>query len=308
MRILLTGASGAIGSQLAPVLAAEGHQLTALARDPARVTAAGIDDVVSGDLLSGAGLDQALDGAELAYYLVHSMEPAAEDDGSFAERELRSADNFAAACRRAGVGRVCYLGGLAAEGRPASPHLASRLAVEQALLAAAPQAVALRASIVISAQSRSFRFLVRLVERTPLLPLPDWRDFRTQPIDGRDVTAYLVAAGLSPAVDGPLTLDIAGPDSVTYGQLIARISDSMLVARPPVELPFSLTPIASVFAAAIAGEQLALVAPLMAGLDGDLLADDDAARELLAVPLHRLHSAISNALREWEEAEPLAAR
>jgi uncharacterized protein YbjT (DUF2867 family) len=307
MRILLTGASGAIGSQLAPQLAGEGHELRAFARDPARVTAGGFDEIVRGDVLTGEGLGEALEGIELAYYLIHSMEASAEGE-PFAERELRSAENFAAAARRAGLRRVCYLGGLVPSDRPPSEHLASRLAVEQALLSSAPEAVALRASIVISAQSRSFRFLVRLLERSPLLPLPDWRNFRTQPIDGRDVVAYLRAAGLSAAVEGKLTLDIAGPDGVTYGQLIQRIADAMLLSRPAIELPFSMTPVASAVAASITGEQNELVGPLMEGLSGDLLADDAAARELFEVHLHRLDRAISHALREWEEREPLAAR
>ena len=307
MRILLTGASGAIGSQLAPQLAGAGHELRALARDPSRVTASSVDEIFRGDVLTADGLGEALDGVELAYYLVHSMEPSAEGE-PFAERELRSAENFAAAARSAGVRRVCYLGGLVPADRPPSQHLASRLAVEQALLASAPEAVALRASIVVSAQSRSFRFLVRLLERSPLLPLPDWRGFRTQPIDGRDVIAYLEQAGLSTAVEGRLVLDIAGPDTVTYGQLIQRIAGAMLVNRPAVELPFSLTPVASVVAASIAGEASELVGPLMAGLSGDLLANDEAARDLLPIQLHRLDRAISNALREWEEKEPLAAR
>jgi len=307
MRILLTGASGAIGSQLAPQLAGAGHELRALARDPSRVTASGIDEIFRGDVLSGEGLEEALAGADLAYYLIHSMEPSVDGE-PFAERELRSAENFAAAAKGAGLRRICYLGGLVPTDRPPSQHLASRLSVEQALLESAPEAVALRASIVISAESRSFRFLVRLLERSPLLPLPDWRDFRTQPIDGRDVVSYLKAAGLAPTVQGQQVLDIAGPDSVTYGQLIQRIGDAMLVDRPAIELPFSLTPVASVVAASIAGESNELVGPLMAGLSGDLLADDSGARELFAVRLHRLDSAISNALREWEKSEPLAAR
>ena len=103
-------------------------------------------------------------------------------------------------------------------------------------------------------------------------------------------------------------LDIAGPDSVTYGQLIQRIADAMMLGRPALELPFSITPVASVVAASITGESNELVGPLMAGLSGDLLADDAAARELFNVRLHRLDNAISNALREWEETEPLAAR
>lgn len=305
MEVLLTGASGAIGSELAPALAADGCRVRALARRPERVTAEGIDELTVGDVVTGAGLDEALEGIDLAYYLVHSMESG---EGEFAEREQRSANNFAEACRRAGVRRVCYLGGLVPAGAAPSEHLASRLAVEEILLGAAPEAVALRASIVIGARSRSFRFLVRLLERSPVLPLPSWRDNRTQPIGSRDVTSFLIAAGTSGVVTGPLSLDIAGPDIVTYGQLVSRIADQMLIDRPPLELPFSATPLAGPAAAVLAGEDPELIGPLMEGLGADLLPRDDAAAELFGVRLHRLDRAISHALREMEAGEPLRAR
>ena len=132
--------------------------------------------------------------------------------------------------------RVVYLGGLVPADAPASPHLASRLEVEQALLDAAPEAVALRASIVIGARSRSFRFLVRLVERVPVMPLPAWRDHRTQPIDGRDVMAFLERRGHGAAVGGPLSLDIAGPD-VADLRRDHRAHPRRAAARPPAPGP-----------------------------------------------------------------------
>jgi uncharacterized protein YbjT (DUF2867 family) len=307
MEILVTGASGAIGSALAPALARAGHGVRALARDPARVRCEGVREVLRGDVLTGAGLDDALAGAEVAYYLVHSMEPAT-DGGDFGRRELRAAEGFAAACGRAGVRRIVYLGGLVPADRPPSAHLRSRLAVEERLLEAAPEAIALRASIVISAASRSFRFLVHLVERTPVLPLPSWRTHCTQPIDGRDVTAYLLAAGTAGGLEGAHSLDIAGPDVLTYGEIIERIRDALLLGRPRVELPFALTAVASVFAAHIAGEELELVGPLMEGLSGDLLPRNDAARVRFGVRLHRFGAAVERALRDWEGVEPLAGR
>ncbi len=308
MRILVTGASGAIGSALTPALATAGHTVRALARDPARVGAEGIDEIVTGDALTGAGLDAATSDVDVVYYLIHSMEPAGRDAGSFADRERTAAANVVGACRRAGVRRIVYLGGLVPNDRPPSAHLASRLAVEDALLDAAPEAVALRASIVISAASRSFRFLVRLVERAPVLALPSWRDNRTQPIDGRDVIAYLVAAGTSAQIDGRVSVDIAGPDVLSYGDLVRRIRDGLLLDRPPLELPFALTPIASAVASAIAGEDIELVGPLMEGLAGDLLPRDDRARELFPIRLHHFDAAVERALRDWETSEELAAR
>jgi uncharacterized protein YbjT (DUF2867 family) len=303
MRILLTGASGYVGSSLLPTLLEDGHEVRGFARDPARV---GADiPVVRGDVVTGAGLAQALADIEVAYFLIHSMEPSR--DGAFAERERRAAVNFADAARAAGVRRVVYLGGLVPAALRTSPHLASRLAVERILLNSSPEAVALRASIVIGARSRSFRFLVRLVERVPVLPLPGWRDFRTQPIDGRDVVAYLAACATAASVAG-LSLDIAGPKVLSYGAMVQRIADLMLVDRPPVRLGLTATPVASRIASAIAGEAPELIRPLMEGLTGDLLPRDDSAQRLLGVPLHSFDAAVERALREWEATEPLRAR
>ncbi|MDO8185896.1 NAD(P)H-binding protein [Conexibacter sp. JD483] len=309
MRILITGVSGFVGSRLVPRLRHDGHELRGFARDAARVA---VDvPLVLGDAVSGAGLDAALDGVEVAYFLIHSMEPPPDGDrAAFEARELASAERFATAARAAGVRRIVYLGGLVPTAVAPSAHLASRLVVEQTLLAAVPDPLALRASIVIGAGSRSFRFLVRLIERMPVLALPGWRDFRTQPVDERDVVETVARAATAQLPAGaPRSLDLAGPDVVSYRELIERIRDHMLLDRPVLPFdPPAPASIASRVAAAIAGERHELVGPLMAGLTSDLLprAGDTAA--LLDVRLHRLDAAIEHALREWERDEPLAAR
>src|SRR4051812_15624514 len=245
MKVLVTGITGFVGAALTPRLEREGHDVRGFARDPARVDPALGVETVKGDAVTGEGLDEALDGVEAAYYLIHSMEPALNGDAApFSERELRSATNFAEAAGRAGVEQVIYLGGFVPAGASPSPHLASRLAVEQALLDAAPKSTALRASIVIGARSRSFRFLVRLVERLPVLALPAWRGNRTRPIDERDVLASLVAALTVPEASGR-SLDVAGPDELSYGEMILRIRDLMLVGRPTIDLNLTATPVAS---------------------------------------------------------------
>jgi uncharacterized protein YbjT (DUF2867 family) len=308
MNVLVTGVTGAIGAALAPRLIAAGHRVRGFARHPDRVTVEGLDGVVRGDAVTGAGLGEALRDIDVAYFLIHSMESAAQADAGFAARDRRAAAEFARAARAAGVRRVVYLGGLVPRDAGVSPHLASRLEVEEALLGAAAEGVALRASIVVGARSRSFRFLVRLVERVPVMPLPDWRDHRTAPIDARDVTVYLLAAGTSPAVDGRLSLDIAGPEVMTYAAMIERIRDAMLLGRPRLDLPLSLTAVTSRIAAAIAGEDPALIEPLMGSLGSDLLPRDDRARELFGVRLHPFDAAVERALRDLEALEEIAAR
>ncbi len=339
---------------LIPRLLADGHEVRALARDPQRVDAAlasqlrrttprgrpeaalqpgsgGVDDegsddhtaavlgveVVGGDLLTGRGLTRALDGIDVSYYLVHSMETpgrrgpqvAGSGSQSLRAREHQAAARFGRSAARAGVGRIVYLGGLVPDGWTPSRHLASRAGVETVLMDAVEDTVALRASIVIAARSRSFRLLVHLVERLPVIALPPWRRFRTQPIDGRDLISMLASAA-TVSMPGGSVIDVAGPDVVSYGQMLERIAEAMLVRRPRFRLRVSGTPVSARVAAALAGEDPALTLALMEGLRGDLLPATSAghAAAIFGVDLHSFDGALEHALREWETVEPLAAR
>jgi uncharacterized protein YbjT (DUF2867 family) len=319
---LVTGATGYVGSRLVRRLVAEGRPVRALARRPELVTDV---EVVRGDLLTGSGLEQALEGCSTAYYLIHSMEPAA-GNGSFAGRDRQMATAFAGAAAGAGVERLVYLGGIVpeqggsatahpAQGEPASdlgsrlsPHLRSRLEVEEILLSAVPASTALRASIVIGAGSSSFRILVRLVERLRVLPLPRWRNNHTQPIDERDVVEFLARTPQVPEAAGR-ALDVVGPDVMTYGDMIERIAEALGVGRLPLGFGRSLTPPASAVVAAVTGQPLELVRPLMESLETDLLPrDPEEAARLYGLRPHSFDRALDHALAEWEKVEPLGAR
>lgn len=328
MKVLVTGITGSIGSALTPRLLREGHTVRGLSRRAARDVGEGAPpyevEMIRGDVLEGSGLEDALAGIDLAYYLIHSMEPAAI--GDLAALEKRAASNFAQAAAEAGVKRIIYLGGLVPGGprlsdyaNPSdispgsgatgiSQHLRSRLEVEHMLLSALPHSTAFRASIVIGARSRSFRLLVRLVERMPVLLLPPWRERRTAPVDERDVIECLARAVCTDDLDGR-SVDIAGPETVTYGALIERIRDLLMIDRPVINVPYlTVTPITSRLASLVADEEHALVGPLMEGLSTDLLPREPNAAELLSVRRHTLDAAIEHALRELEKTEPLSGR
>ena len=307
----MTGATGYIGGRLVERLLDEGRPVRALARQPERLPTRPDVEVAAGDVVSGEGVAAALDGCSAAYYLVHSMEAAGPDSpdlADFAARDRLAAENFAHAAAEAGVGRVVYLGGIVPPTGPASPHLASRLEVEEILLEHGPPATALRASIVIGSRSASFRILVRLVERLRLLPLPAWRGNRTQPIAERDAIEYLARAPLVEQAAGR-SLDIAGQEPMTYGEIVERIADAMGVGRMPLGFGFSLTSPASAVVSAVTDQPLELVRPLMQSLEDDLLPrDPEAAPDLFGLRLLPFDRAVERALADWERTEELAAR
>ncbi len=132
--ILLTGATGYVGGRLLPLLEEAGHEVRCLARNPRALegVAAPRTRLVRGDLLEPESLEEAFEGVEVAYYLVHSM----GDGADFVEHERRAARNFAEAARSAGVQRIVYLGGLVPRRKePTSPHLASRVETGRLLAA-----------------------------------------------------------------------------------------------------------------------------------------------------------------------------
>jgi uncharacterized protein YbjT (DUF2867 family) len=282
----------------------------AAVRDPGALVPRRGLEAAAVDVVAGRGLERALAGCRTAYYLIHSMEDplsSRDADEGFASRDRRAAEAFGRAARAAGVERIVYLGGTLPAGGAVSRHLRSRLEVERTLLEAVPGSTALRASIVIGARSSSFRILVRLVERLRVLPLPAWRVNRTQPIDERDAIEYLAR---TPAVADAAgrSLDIAGPDVLSYGRMIERIGEEMGVGRAPLGLRATVTPVTSAVVAAVTAQPLGLVRPLMESLETDLLPRDDSARGLYGMHLRPFARAVQRALREWETSEPLAAR
>ena len=188
------------------------------------------------NVLDQESLKGTMDGVEIAYYMVHSM----SSKGDFEEQDRRAAHNFGQEARRAGVGRIIYLGGLGETNEELSPHLRSRQEVAEVLRASGVQVVEFRASIVIGSGSLSFEMIRSLVERLPVMVTPRWVNVTAQPIAIDDLLQYLSAA-LDLETDDHAVFEIGGPDPVSYGDLMRKYARQRRLRRLMIPVPL-LTP------------------------------------------------------------------
>jgi len=249
-------------------------------------------EVHRADVLEPDTLVSALDGASTAYYLVHSMGRGADAD--FAERDLRAAANFAEAAATAGVGRIVYLGGLG-EG---SEHLASRHQSGRVLMDGTVPVTYLRAAAVLGAGSESFRTMLYLVRRLPVMVTPRWTSTRTQPIAVDDVLAYLVAA---PDIDtlAGREVEIGGPDVTTYAGMMDALARALgRPPRPRLAVPL-LTPwLSSLWVGLVTPVDAGVARPLIEGLSTETVVRDPLAMREMDVEPMSLKEAMSLAVRE----------
>ena len=268
--IAVAGSTGYIGGLLCHRLCGDGQDVRALARHPERaddLREAGCE-VVKADVLEPETLGPALEGADVAYYLVHSM--GRGSDGDFAERDHQAAENFAAAAAAAGVRRIVYLGGLG-EG---SKHLDSRHATAETLREGSVPVTYFRAAAVIGAGSESFRTVFYLVRRLPVMVTPRWVTTRTQPIAADDVVAYLAAAS-DLGLPADREIQIGGPDVTTYGGMIDELARA-LGRRAPLRITVPvLTPgLSSLWIGLVTPVDAGVARPLIEGLATETVVGD----------------------------------
>ena len=232
--VLVTGASGFVGSHLATRLTELGHDVRAMTRRPEDYGGAGT--AVAGDVEDSASLRTALDGVEIAYFLVHSL---GQDD--FEKRDAAAARAFSAAAASAGVRQLIYLGGLGADSARLSPHLRSRREVERLLGADGVPVTVLRAAVVIGHGGISWEITRQLVDHLPMMITPKWVKTRTQPIALIDVIRYLVGVLDHPEAKDRV-FEIGGPDVLRYIDMLKRAGQVKHKTIPSLDVP--LRPVA----------------------------------------------------------------
>ena len=289
MRVVVFGASGTIGRVLLPALDRE-HQVVAVSRRPRAAQSERTHWAVA-DASDPASVRRVLDGTQVVYYLVHSL-----DSPDFEERDRQAAEIVAREAERAGVAQIIYLGGLGDDAPGLSPHLRSRIETGRRLASGGVPVTVLRAAMVIGPGSAAFETIVALVDRLPGMVTPRWVSTPTQPIALVDVVRYLAGlCGLEKAFGA--SFDAGGPEVMTYREMIERIA--RLRGRHPliVEVPVLSPRLSSYWLHLVTPVNAQMARPLIEGLRNPTVARDNRIRELLPFPLTSFEEAARAALR-----------
>jgi uncharacterized protein YbjT (DUF2867 family) len=257
----------------------------------------GSTEVVAGDLLDPASLDAALDGIDVAYYLVHSM----GGHGDYRQTDRQAAANFGEAAKRAGVRRIVYLGGLADDGEALSKHLESRRETGEVLRQSGVPIVEFRASVVVGSGSLSFELVRALVERLPVMICPRWVSTQAQPIGIDDVLAYLVAAVDLP--DGESrTFEIGGAHQASYGDLMREYARQRGLRRVMLSVPLLTPHLSSLWLGLVTPVYSRVGRELIGGLKNRSVVTDRSAVSAFSVRPVGLADAIARAIRHEDQA------
>jgi uncharacterized protein YbjT (DUF2867 family) len=289
LRVVVFGATGTIGRPLVDRLAKQ-HDVVAVSRR--EQPAAGDVTWARADATDADSVERALEGAQVAYYLVHSL--GATD---FEAEDIKAAETTSRAAEQAGVQQIVYLGGLGDDAADLSPHLRSRRETARRLASTSVPVTTLRAAIVIGRGSAAFETILSLVERLPAMVTPRWVSTRTQPVALGDVVAYLAGVcGLGEAIGQEL--DVGGPEVMTYREMMERIA-RLRGKRPFIfEVPLLTPYLSSLWLHLVTPVNAGVARPLIEGLRNETVARDQRIRDLVPIQLTPFDAAARDALSE----------
>ena len=272
MKVLVTGATGYVGSRLVPELLRRGHEVVGTHTSDTPRATPWSDRIVwrRMNVLDPHQAVATVRDVDAVVYLIHGM-----GDTDFSQTDREAAENVRAAVNRAGVGRVVYLSGIIPDRSEGglSEHLESRLEVEQILAGADTSCLSLRAAVVVGAASTSFEIIRQISHRIPFVQaLPTWmRDTVVQPIAIADAVHFLAEAATRPDVVGHV--DVAGPDRVTYAELLRLYAAVARLTRLQVTVPGLPADLTGWLAGPLTDVSTTTVESLMASLQHDMVAD-----------------------------------
>ena len=299
--ILVTGATGFIGSRLISSLSSSGYAIKGMSRK--KLQDSNNVKYVQADVFDVDQLEKIMSGIDIAYYLLHSMEGSKEQWKEFASRERIQAQNFLKAATKANVKRIIYLGGLVNDSLELSPHMQSRKEVGVILASGNIPVTQLRASLIIGAQGGSYAMLRYLVERLRIMVTPSWVKSLAQPIAVDNVIEYLVGCMNNSETSGKI-YEIGGPDTMTYEELMRVYSAYLNKNLFVIQIPFLTTRLSSYWVDLITPVKASLARPLIDSLVHDTIVTDNSITKIIPIRLKSVREAIDIATKEMRENPP----
>ncbi|MBT5934519.1 SDR family oxidoreductase [Sulfurimonas sp.] len=296
MKILLTGANGYIGRRLKEKLLGEDVSLRLLARNPKSMTSDIKAEVFQGDSFDVGSLERALEGIDIVYYLIHSLQ-----EENYRELDKLSAHNFLNAAIKQGVKRIVYLGGLGVK-EHASTHLVSRIETGE-ILSSKPleiETLWIRAGVIIGSGSSSFEIIRHLTEKLPVMVTPKWVKTLAQPIGVDDVISYLVSAKDIVLV-GNIIVDI-GSEMMTYKEMMIGCAHALGLKRWIFPLPILTIKLSSHWLNFFTPVPYSVARSLIEGLSSEvIIQNDNAAKYFPSIAPESYESAVKQAILEMEK-------
>jgi uncharacterized protein YbjT (DUF2867 family) len=304
LRVLVTGATGFIGSRIVKRLLADGeYNVRCMTRNPDSIfdlfnLSGDILEVAKADASNYLELVEALKGVDVAFYLIHSMEGSSKKWKEFSKRDRIAAENFAKAASQTNTKRIIYLSGLIdAEHKDLSEHMQSRKEVGDILRTSKAEVTIFRAAVILGQGGGSFQMLQYLVERLPIMVCPKWVLTKSQPISVDDVVTYLIKS-IEIKDTANQDYDIGGPEILSYIDMMKRYSNILKKSLKIVIIPFLTPRLSSYWVDLITPVKASLARPLIDSLKHEAIVHDDKIQNLIPIRLKNFEESIRIAMKE----------